>query len=217
MATVLVVEDDAAIANLVDANLRKEGHKVIHARSVGEAWQQVNAGPIAGAVVDLHLPGVYGWELVRRMRQDPRFRHVPVLIVSADLGEPERLEAEELGCDYLAKPFDLDEFLVKARTMIVRGRRIGRDKARVKLLLDAYEIEGTIHVEALDRFSEAWEALLTDDRAYIPVTDAVIKTIVDGRVIDSPSFVQVNKAELRAVVSLDALDDHPPGLQIKGD
>ena len=209
MATVLVVEDDAAIANLVDANLRKEGHKVVHARSVGEAWQQVNASTIAGAVVDLHLPGVYGWELVRRMRQDPRFRHIPVLIVSADFGEPERMEAEELGCDYLPKPFDLEEFLVKARTMIVRGRRIGREKVRVKLLMDAFEVEGTIHVESFERFSEAWEDLLTDDRVYIPVTDAVIKAVIDGRVIDSPGFVQVNKNELRAVSSL--TDPEPTG------
>jgi CheY-like chemotaxis protein len=204
VATVLVVEDDAAIANLVDTNLRKEGHKVVHARSVGEAWQQVNATTIAGAVVDLHLPGVYGWELVRRMRQDQRFKHIPVLIVSADFGEPERMEAEELGCDYLPKPFDLDDFLVKARAMIVEGRRIGREKVRVKLLMDVYEIEGTIHVEAFDRFSEAWEDLLNDERIYIPVTEAVITAIGDGRVVDSPAFVQVNKTQLRAVSSLGA-------------
>jgi DNA-binding response OmpR family regulator len=204
VATVLVVEDDVAIANLVDANLRKEGHTIIHARSVGEAWQEITEHPVTGAVVDLHLPGVYGWELVRRMRQDPKLRNVPVLIVSADLGEAELAEAEELGCDSMAKPFDLTEFLVKARTMIQRGLRTGRTKVHVKLLMDAFEIEGDIHVESrADRFSDAWAGLVAEDRPYVAVTDATIKTIVDGRVIDSPAFVQVNKVELRAVTSLE--------------
>lgn len=204
MATVLVVEDDVAIANLVDANLRKEGHTVIHARSVGEAWHEITQQHVTGAVVDLHLPGVYGWELVRRMRQDPKLRTVPVLIVSADLGEAEQLEAQQLGCDYMAKPFDLTAFLVKARAMIQEGLRTGRSKVRVRLLMDAFEIEGAIHVESrAERFSEAWESLVAEDRAYLSVTEATIKTIVDGRVVDSPGFVQVNKHELRAVTSLD--------------
>ena len=204
MATILVVEDDVAIANLVDANLRKEGHTVIHATSVGEAWHEITETPVAGAVVDLHLPGVYGWELVRRMRQDAKLRTVPVLIVSADLGEAERMEAARLGCDCMAKPFDITEFLVKARSMIQEGLRSGRSKVRVRLLLDAFEIEGAIHVESrADRFSEAWEGLVADSRAYIPVTEATIKTLSDGRLVGSSDLVQVNKRELRAITALD--------------
>jgi CheY-like chemotaxis protein len=203
VGTVLVLEDDVAIANLLDANLRKEGHTVVHARSVGEAWQLVSDSTIAGAIVDLHLPGVYGWELVRRMRQDTKLRHVPVMIVSADLGEAEKLEAEQLGCEYLAKPFDIEEFLVHARAMIAGGLRIGRDKVRVRLLMDVFQMEGIVHLESrLGRFSEAWEALVSDDRSYIPITDARVTTISDGTLVDSPEFVIVNKDQLRAIMPL---------------
>lgn len=210
MATVLVVEDDAAIANLVDANLRKEGHSVILARSVGEAWQHVNDSPLAAAIVDLHLPGVYGWELVRRMRGDAQLRNIPVLIVSADLGEVEKLEAETLGCDYMAKPFDLDAFLVKARSLIESGLRIELKKVRARLVLDVVEIEGTLHLEPhVRRFSDALEAVMADNRVYIPVTDARITTLADGRVVDEPAFVEVRKAELRAVFPIEPAGGSP--------
>lgn len=208
MATVLVVEDDAAIANLVDANLRKEGHSVILARSVGEAWQHVNDSPLAAAIVDLHLPGVYGWELVRRMRGDAHLRNIPILIVSADLGEVERLEAETLGCDYMAKPFDLDAFLVKARSLIESGLRVELKQVRARLILDVVQVEGTVHLQPhLRRFSDAWEALMADHRTFIPVTDARVTTIAEGRLVETPQLVEVRKAELRAVFPIPAPTD----------
>ena len=178
----------------------------MQARSVGEAWQLVHESPVAAAFVDLHLPGVYGWELVRRMRQDARLRNVPILIVSADLGEAEKLEAEQLGCGYLPKPFDLEQFLERARAMIAEGRGAGRDEVRVMLLLDAYEIEGTIRVNARSgEFSEAWEGVMANSRAYLPVRNARIKTIATDRTIDSPGEIHVKKADLRAVSPLDEL------------
>lgn len=73
----------------------------------------------------------------------------------------------------------------------------------VVLLLDAYRIEGMLHLPLeADRFSDAWESVMRDNREYIPVTDVRIQTIGGSEVVGSP-FIEVRKADIRTVFPLD--------------
>ena len=73
----------------------------------------------------------------------------------------------------------------------------------VVMLLDAYRIEGTLHLPPEeDRFSDAWESVLRDNREYVPVTDVRIQTLEGSDVVSSP-FIEVRKADIRAVFPLE--------------
>lgn len=73
----------------------------------------------------------------------------------------------------------------------------------VVMLLDAYRIEGRLHLPPEeDRFSDAWERVLRDNREYVPVTDARIQTLEGSDVVGSP-FIEVRKGDIRAVFPLE--------------
>ena len=74
----------------------------------------------------------------------------------------------------------------------------------VVILLDAYRIEGMLHLpQEEDRFSDAWERVLRDNREYVPVTDVRIQTLEGSDVVGSP-FIEVRKADIRAVFPLES-------------
>ncbi|MDQ3987370.1 MAG: hypothetical protein M3280_12840 [Actinomycetota bacterium] len=81
--------------------------------------------------------------------------------------------------------------------------RIPLSSVPVILLLDAYRVEGRLHLAPdMDRFSDAWEAVMRDTRDYLPVTDARIERLDGAEVVSSP-FIEVRKADIRAVYPLE--------------
>jgi CheY-like chemotaxis protein len=104
---VLVVEDDAALRDIYAGALRAFGHDVRTASDGAAALEALGNGWLPCVVfLDLRMPGMDGWELSRRLRQDERYRSVPVVVVAAHF----RIDAEaaELGAAaWLQKPFDL--------------------------------------------------------------------------------------------------------------
>ena len=75
----------------------------------------------------------------------------------------------------------------------------------VVILLDTYRVEARLHLpEHGGRFSDAWEAVMRDERDYLPVTDVRIQTLDGGEVVESP-FIEVRKADIRAVFPLEAV------------
>ena len=75
----------------------------------------------------------------------------------------------------------------------------------VVILLDAYRLEAMLHLPPeAGRVSDAWETVMRDAREYIPVTDVRIQTIDGTDVVESP-FIEVRKADIRAVFPLEAL------------
>lgn len=82
--------------------------------------------------------------------------------------------------------------------------RVDLDSVAVSLLLDACRITATIYLAPeLGRFSEAWESIMRDHRLFIPVTEATILTLTGGQVGERADFIQVRKADIRAVCPLD--------------
>lgn len=109
-ASVLSVEDDARIQALISGVLRSEGYNVLTAANGQEALDMVEAEKPSVILLDLMMPGIDGWEFLRRIRQQGST--VPVVLVSAvrDLAS----EARKMGAtDHLAKPFDVGDLLEK--------------------------------------------------------------------------------------------------------
>ncbi|MFI4970040.1 MAG: response regulator [Lysobacterales bacterium] len=116
---VLVIEDDAAIADAMCAALTNAGHAVDHLANGRQADLALREHPYDLIVLDLGLPDIDGVELLRRLRS--RSDAVPVLVATAREDLEERVHALDLGADdYLVKPFALREFEARVRALLRR-------------------------------------------------------------------------------------------------
>ncbi|MDZ7706242.1 MAG: response regulator transcription factor [Trueperaceae bacterium] len=118
-ATVLIVEDEEVMADILADNLRDEGYRVLLAPDGDqglEIWQRHQPDLV---VLDVMLPHLDGFEVCRRMRA--RHDTTPVLFLSAKGQTEDRIRGLSVGGDdYLAKPFDLQEFLLRVNNMLRR-------------------------------------------------------------------------------------------------
>lgn len=212
MARILVVEDEPSVAAVVRYHLENAGFEGHFVSDADSAWESLVGQVPGAAVVDIKLPGVSGWTLLERMRKDPRFRQIPAIVLTGLL-EPTIVDrAHELGCDYLSKPFAASALVQKVKVLVQEGApttsRLERPKldlvsVPVFVLMDNYLLEGKVHVAPeLERFSDAWESLMKDSRGFFPLTDVQVKDL-DGRVLGSTPFAEVNKAGVRSVWPLD--------------
>ncbi len=123
---VLLVEDDAAVADVVALHLRGAGYQVEHASDGPLALRRIDSESWDLVLLDLMLPGADGFEICRHLRQ--REGHVPIIILSARTAEAERVLGLELGADdYLPKPFSMLELTARVRALL---RRVEQLKAR---------------------------------------------------------------------------------------
>ncbi len=127
---VLLVEDDAHIADLLSMHLRDEGLLVVHCARGDEGLVQLTQGGDWDALVlDLMLPGVDGLDICRRARAMARY--VPIIIISARASEVHRILGLEIGADdYLPKPFSVLELVARVRALLRRAEAMAQN-ARV--------------------------------------------------------------------------------------
>ncbi|MGH8113686.1 MAG: response regulator [Rhodanobacteraceae bacterium] len=116
---ILIVEDDAAIADAVCASLERAGHAVDRLANGKSATAALQEHAFALVVLDLGLPGEDGTEVLRRMRS--AHNRIPVLIITAREEVDLRVHTLDLGADdYLVKPFSLAEFDARVRALLRR-------------------------------------------------------------------------------------------------
>jgi two-component system alkaline phosphatase synthesis response regulator PhoP len=120
-ASVLVVEDEENILELVTFNLKREGYKVTGVASGEEALAAARSKRPDLVVLDLMLPGIDGLEVCRRLRRDERTAEVPIIMLTARGEEADIVTGLELGADdYLTKPFSPKVLLARIRTVLRR-------------------------------------------------------------------------------------------------
>ncbi|HSV35562.1 MAG TPA: response regulator [Ramlibacter sp.] len=117
---VLVIEDDASIAQFVAASLSAEGLRPIGAINAAQGLEEAIAHHPALIILDLGLPDLDGVELIVRLRERLR---TPILVLSARIHEAQKIAALDAGADdYLTKPFGVGELLARVRAMLRRAR-----------------------------------------------------------------------------------------------
>ena len=122
MPAVLVVEDDAAIAELIVVNLRHNGFHTAWAADSASAEQSLNAAVPDLILLDWMLPGETGLYLVRRWRSSSEFKDVPIVMLTARDAEVDRVAGLDAGADdFIAKPFSVRELLARMRAVLRRN------------------------------------------------------------------------------------------------
>ena len=119
--TILIVEDEPAIAELIELTLTRSGHQTLHAESVGEAIQLIDQVIPDLALIDWMLPGSSGIELIKRVRSNKRTSTMPIIMLTAKADEDDKLIGLDKGADdYVTKPFSPKELVARIKAVLRR-------------------------------------------------------------------------------------------------
>jgi two-component system phosphate regulon response regulator PhoB len=120
-ATVLVVEDEPAIQELISYNLQQAGHQAMRAGSAEDAINIMRHALPDLVLVDWMLPGISGIELAKRIKSDKRTKTVPIIMLTARAAEEDKLTGLETGADdYITKPFSPRELNARVKAVLRR-------------------------------------------------------------------------------------------------
>jgi len=129
-STILVVDDEAEICDLVSYNLAREGYRVIAENDGAAGLERVFRSPPDLVVLDLLLPKLSGLEVLGAIRGEARTRRLPVLVLTARGTEMDKLVGFERGADdYLTKPFSPKELVARVSAILRRSRGEERETA----------------------------------------------------------------------------------------
>lgn len=121
LPSVLIVEDEPAIAELISVNLRHSGFRPIWAMDSATAQAELDAVLPDVVLLDWMLPGESGLMLAKRWRAHPRTKAVPIIMLTARGDEPDRVAGLDAGADdYITKPFSTKELLARIRAVLRR-------------------------------------------------------------------------------------------------
>lgn len=139
---ILVVDDEAKLLRAVAVDLRAEGYDVTTARSGAEALTLVAQSLPDLIVSDIRMPGIDGYQLARRLRENARTAIIPVIFLTAKDTSADRIEGFRSGVDaYITKPFEPDELLVVIAGILRRVERTHAEIARIVGRPEAAEAE----------------------------------------------------------------------------
>ena len=134
--TILLVDDDAALLELTSIVLASEGYRVVTAEDGAEALRILGREGLDLVVLDIMLPRMSGFEVLKKMRE---YSDVPVVLLTAKSQSVDKVVGLELGADdYITKPFDTTELLARIKAIL---RRFGRDGREGFLRLGPLELD----------------------------------------------------------------------------
>jgi DNA-binding response OmpR family regulator len=145
-STLLVIEDDPDIVELLRYNLEREGYRVLTAMDGERGLAEAQRHPPDLVLLDLMLPGLDGLEVCRRLRAQDATRLTPVLVLTAKSEETDVVLGLELGADdYLTKPFSPRELVARVRALLRRSQRSPEDPGRTRIELQGVVLDRTRH------------------------------------------------------------------------
>ena len=142
-ATILVVEDEPAIQELIMINLRHAGFPGVCAATAQEAESLIRAALPDLLILDWMLPGQSGVALAKKLRADKRTRDIPIIMLTARVHEEDKVQGLDAGADdYVTKPFSPKELIARVRAVL---RRRAPHLASETVVLSGIELNPATH------------------------------------------------------------------------
>lgn len=201
--TILIIEDDPDIVELLQYNLEREGYRVNTAGDGEVGLRDARRRKPDLILLDLMLPGMDGLEVCRQLRGDDATRDTPILMVTAKDEEIDMVTGLEMGADdYIAKPFSPRTLLARVRAVLRRGRREAGPRARLEIgsvALDKERHEVTLNGDAIEmtraEFRLLWTLMSHPGRVY--TRDELVERITDGEAMILDRNVDVHISAIR--------------------
>lgn len=126
MKKVLVVDDEIHITNIIRYTLENEGFQVLTAADGQEGLRTAREEKPDLIILDLMLPNIDGYKVCRLLKFDEKYRHIPIILLSARSSEADKQLGREVGADfYMSKPFDPEELSLKVKELVAVRERLG--------------------------------------------------------------------------------------------
>ena len=194
--TILLVDDDPEIVKTVRHYLQQEGYAVLVAYNGLDALVIVRDQAPDCIVLDVLLPDLVGWDIIQRIRADPRTAKIPIIMLTARVADAEKVLGLELGADdYVTKPFNPRELLARIRARLRRSQTSRRARqiqlGQLEMDLDRHIV--TVAGEEIDLTPTEFDLLrcLMQNPGYVFSRDELLEEAVGytfeglGRTLDS--------------------------------
>jgi two-component system response regulator RpaA len=151
-ADILIIEDDEIVARTIERCLRGSEYRVRVTHSGVEGLQAARREPPDLVILDVIMPGMDGYTVCREMRQDALLAEVPILFLTAKAKDEDKITGLSAGADdYLGKPFNVDELLLRIRAILRRTRQMRADSQAVSQVRSAGDEVKTLPLGKEDR------------------------------------------------------------------
>lgn len=206
---IFVVEDDEDICRLVRHHLHSAGYEVLSFPAGSSVIAESLRARPALFVLDVMLPGINGFDLCRQIRQTEVLAKIPIIFLTARVGESDRIKGLELGADdYVIKPFSPRELVARVRTVL---RRLEEPELSEPLRLGGLEIDPssmTLRVEGRSVATTAREFRLLEylatHRSRVFTRDQLLDAVWKETVAVTPRSVDVYVRRLREKIEPDS-------------
>lgn len=219
MATILVIDDDSIVAKSVELSLRHDGFQVSVANSGVDGLRLARREHPNLIILDVLMPGMDGYEVCRELRSDPLLGDVPVLFLTAKGKDEDKIEGFRAGGDdYLTKPFNIDELILRVKAILRRNQPVQQERETQPrelevgdLVLDCRTFEVTtpdrtvlltpIQFDLLYHLMSHAGEVFSAERLLREVWDYPYDT-------GSPDLVRVHVRNIRERIERDSSDPH---------
>ena len=195
--TILIVDDEPDVSDLLVYNLQKAGYKTVTARDGSVALQKARDEVPSLILLDLMLPQMDGTEVCRHLKADSKTAHIPIIMLTAKAEEVDRVVGLELGADdYVTKPFSPREIALRVKSVLRRASGKATPAEILKfgdLTIDIAKHEVTLKGKVVDLTATEFKLLATllERRGRVQSRDRLLTDVwgyegdVDTRTVDT--------------------------------
>lgn len=117
--TIMTVDDSASIRQMVSFTLRQADYQVVEAVDGRDALSKINQTEVSMVLADLNMPRMDGIELIKSLRTDPRYRFMPIVMLTTESQTQKKLEGKSAGATgWIVKPFNPDQLLAVVKRVL---------------------------------------------------------------------------------------------------
>ncbi|MDO5306621.1 MAG: response regulator transcription factor [bacterium] len=209
MTKILVIDDDTAINELVKINLELQGYKVLQAYNGVEGFALAKQEQPALIILDVMMPEVDGYTVAQRIRQCAEIEETPIIMLTALSELDNKVEGFNLGVDdYLTKPFEIEELIVRTRALLKRTKQIPKTSAvrelltykEVTLLPETYSVQIEDRIQKLTPIEYDIFNLLFQNHGNMVSSQRLLKEIWGYEPDDNVETIRVHIRHLRSKI-----------------
>lgn len=203
--SIVVVEDEPDIREVIEYNLTREGYRVSAADDGKDGIDVIRKEAPDLVVLDLMLPGIDGVEICRRLKADPLTRGIPIIMVTAKGEESDVVLGLGVGADdYVAKPFSPKELMARVRAVLRRGPLKEERGAGERLVYGGLSVDAARHEVSVDGKSLEFTAtefrllyLLAANPERVFTRDHLIRRVIGEHAIVNDRNIDVHVRSIR--------------------
>jgi len=216
--SVLIVEDDPDIVELLQYTLEREGYPVMVAQNGERGLAEAQRRKPGLILLDLMLPGLDGLEVCKALKGNDSTKGIPIVMLTAKGEESDVVLGLEFGADdYVRKPFSPRELVARIRTVLRRGQPVAESKTRIEVggvTLDRERHEVTVEEEVVpftrSEFRLLWTLAKHPGRVY--TREELVEKLTDGEVVILDRNIDVHVSSIRKKLG----DDHKVVATVRG-